>query len=1455
MAETAAQIKPAASKRPAPNTKPKKGLAKKPTTSQGYSKVIGPAPSVPYESAPTAYQSTISPSTASQANSPAIAPKAGNSSIPKVRERKAETLKFQDPGKIPEFDNKGESHKLFSNLLDASPSQIASNFGSLGQLVQGKLNSESQQANKQTVLTASLSGAKKASSPHLATHTFTKGSIDLGLKEPEPKKGVEHYKIPRSQYSARGGNQDEGSKDRGWLSRVKAYFQSFLNTIIAVPRSILTHFGKAPRMLRTGRANPIRTANIVSNGRFLLRQQELATRQQLTGDLGDDALQQEAWTEKVTANTKAVKTKLPATKVSTEMTEYASMALPVNIRSKVDQQLKQKSAGRIGKLKKNSAQKAKAGADSVIRSIRNTVKAAKSLVSSSNKKVAYKRLSELNNLANDRAMGYQIIKDINTNYKNTSSAKKKKIDAKVKSEFAQNSRKVSGAIRKAESKAVSLKKQGHEKVLEVRKEAVKKNKNASWWRKVIGTLKKAYAWVKGKITNIYARVIKSIRHTFYSLKTKLISWISASRKKIVRWLNGLGFNLDHFLHSCRKSFGHVFGNVKSYFLTRLGNFKKVFNRFKKSLKASIGKMASRLGKLVKKGIRKTAIALKGGIKVAGHLFRGNFKKAAKTAFYTTCKVAGINPKPIVSFIKKTGNVAGKIFKQPVRFFKTLSRGVRGGLSKFQKKIKDHLLKGLFDWISGAMSDIQIEIPKKWDLKGKLSMITQLLGLTKESILTKLKGKLGPQGHEMVEFMENKLPMVKTLVTEGPAGLYHKAKAQFDSQREAAIQQIKTTIITSLVFQGIKSLALYLNPYGAFAKTVLMFYDFVMFLKDKKDQVKGFVTTLFSTIKPLAEGNHELAATKINKSLIASIPLALSLFASLLRLNGIGRSLRKVLQRFRKPIEKVIDNILAKLVKAIKRVVTGAKSTFKKFAAKLKKWWLRKKKFKDKNGTSHSLYFKKKRLMVASDPAPLQDYISERIPGIPKPDRDKLSALANDLEKAKKSTAKNAHRVIAKLQDQIAEVLDNYDLDALNTFHKPKGDTKTDPILINWYKMPSDYSKITYTSNGVTHNYSVTSPRKTLSSNTPSANPWEFNTKNLNMVGKKVKRRKNKKKRSKKYNGWAKTLRDARKAGTATYAVTHGMGTSRKLALGKVKDGTWDLDHVRPLRLGGKDDIDNLWPIKSSLNTKANNILEQHIYYEGKITQLKELGRTVWVKASKQISISADHNTSLTQPYTGNRSETNDLNLSLTAANNKTNATERNNALADIRKGTRNDPVTIIWNKKYSDYPTVKGKTILGTVPINANHTLKINREYLNPKDPWKLTRKKDRTTAATVSAELRKIASRQLSYEGKTLADNRPLDAYVQFDHTVDIAFLGPDNWSNVWIMRADKNSKAAEVYNQFVISHDHPDPIRAGHKDLKGKYMEIVKQVPAGPHGTSPQNPAGKQKLKEVKKRTASTT
>ncbi|WP_187291916.1 eCIS core domain-containing protein [Nitrospina gracilis] len=146
------------------------------------------------------------------------------------------------------------------------------------------------------------------------------------------------------------------------------------------------------------------------------------------------------------------------------------------------------------------------------------------------------------------------------------------------------------------------------------------------------------------------------------------------------------------------------------------------------------------------------------------------EKIIEFVFEGAMKLAGPLAQKVVGVFKQGKDVFSTIINDPVQFLKNLLSSVKGGFGQFKDNIVEHLKKGLFGWLFGALEGAGLTLPKKFDLKGILSITLQVLGLTYARVRTKLVKVIG---EKRVTYIEKAIEVVKILVTEGLAGVWKK----------------------------------------------------------------------------------------------------------------------------------------------------------------------------------------------------------------------------------------------------------------------------------------------------------------------------------------------------------------------------------------------------------------------------------------------------------------------------------------------------------------------------------------------------------------------------------------------------------------------------------------------------------------------------------------------------------
>ncbi len=353
---------------------------------------------------------------------------------------------------------------------------------------------------------------------------------------------------------------------------------------------------------------------------------------------------------------------------------------------------------------------------------------------------------------------------------------------------------------------------------------------------------------------------------------------------------------------------------------------------------------------------------------------------------------------------------GAIISDPIGFLSNLIQGVKQGFVDFGNNIKKHMIKGVIEWLTGSLGDVGITMPDNlFSLSGIFSLVTQMLGLTWDYFRGKAVKLLG---EPLVAGMEKAVEIFQIVKKDGVMGLWEYIKEQFGNLKEMVMDAIRDMVITKVIEAGIKWVMGLLSPAGAFVKAAMMIIDIVKFFVERAAQIFELVTAFVDSIKALAAGNVKAVAAGIEKALAKAIPVLISFLAALVGITGLTGKIQKIIKKVRKKIDKAINKILKKAKKAFRKLVKKGKAKVKKGIKGLLQWWKKKKKFKAKDGKSHTLYYKGKgksaKMMVASAPTAVEVMLNHKLKvaeDLKKVDIKKAISLYKETETLKKDIEK------------------------------------------------------------------------------------------------------------------------------------------------------------------------------------------------------------------------------------------------------------------------------------------------------------------------------------------------------------------------------------------------------------------------------------------------------------------
>jgi hypothetical protein len=271
---------------------------------------------------------------------------------------------------------------------------------------------------------------------------------------------------------------------------------------------------------------------------------------------------------------------------------------------------------------------------------------------------------------------------------------------------------------------------------------------------------------------------------------------------------------------------------------------------------------------------------------------------------------------LLDVLARAAGVIGAIISDPIGFLGNLIDGVKAGLDQFVGNIEAHLKEGLMGWLFGALEGAGIQLPETFDLKGILSIVLQVLGLTYTNIRARAVRLVG---EETVSRLEQVAEVFKILVTEGPAGLWQMLVEKLGNIKDMMLEQIRNWVIEKIIKAGILWLVSLLNPASAFVKACKAIYDIVMFFIERGKQILDLVNAILDTISSIVSGNIQAMADKVEGALARMIPVAISFLASLLGLGGISEKIREIIETIQKPVNAAIDWVIGKAVALAKSV--------------------------------------------------------------------------------------------------------------------------------------------------------------------------------------------------------------------------------------------------------------------------------------------------------------------------------------------------------------------------------------------------------------------------------------------------------------------------------------------------------------------------------------------------------
>jgi hypothetical protein len=286
-------------------------------------------------------------------------------------------------------------------------------------------------------------------------------------------------------------------------------------------------------------------------------------------------------------------------------------------------------------------------------------------------------------------------------------------------------------------------------------------------------------------------------------------------------------------------------------------------------------------------------------------------------------VMGAGGAKVMEIIRNAGGVFNTIMSDPIKFVGNLVRAVKGGFQQFSGNILTHLKNGLVGWLFGALAGAGLTLPAQFDLKGVVSLVLQVLGLTYQ----RMRGMLVKLiGEPKVVKLEKAFDFLMMIVTQGLGAAWQKITEFVGGLQEMVMGGIREWVQNSIITAAITKLLSMFNPAGAVIQAVMAIYNTIMFFIERGSQIAAVGEAVFSSIGSIAAGNIAGAATYVEQTMGRTLPVMISFLARLIGLGGISEHIKTVIKKIQDPIETAMTKVANFVVEKGKNLLGKGEGT-------------------------------------------------------------------------------------------------------------------------------------------------------------------------------------------------------------------------------------------------------------------------------------------------------------------------------------------------------------------------------------------------------------------------------------------------------------------------------------------------------------------------------------------------
>ncbi len=381
-------------------------------------------------------------------------------------------------------------------------------------------------------------------------------------------------------------------------------------------------------------------------------------------------------------------------------------------------------------------------------------------------------------------------------------------------------------------------------------------------------------------------------------------------------------------------------------------------------------------------VRDTALAI-----IRRIFVDGDIPGAAWRFFRAVLGVLGVPLRLATQILGKAARAVGDVLRDPLGFLGNLLRALRAGFGQFFGNVAGHLLRGLADWLFGAAREAGIEPPSELSLRGILGFVLQVLGLSAQRIFDRLARVVGPavvdRLRRMLDAASGVWSFVRTLATEGPAGLWRELRERLSGLWDMLVGAVRDWAITRIVERAARWLMSLLDVTGIMPviNALVAVYNAIESFFQQLRRMLEIVSRFLDGALDIARGSIASAAGYLEDALARALPVAIGFLANQLGLGRIGERLSEMLAALRSRVDAALDWLIERAIRlgaALLDMARRGASAVGRAAGRLRDWWRTRFPVRGADGSAHELYFAaddpQAELMLASRPRRLAAFL-------------------------------------------------------------------------------------------------------------------------------------------------------------------------------------------------------------------------------------------------------------------------------------------------------------------------------------------------------------------------------------------------------------------------------------------------------------------------------------------------